>query len=367
MRAARRWRLPAAILLVVLATTALTVALTPSATPDGPLDPASTRPDGGRAVARVLAARGVEVDVARDTGGLTAALPAGEERASTIVVVQPSRLGRRTAGQLLAARDAGATVIVVDAGPGPLRALGLPDTVDPERRSDDGPVPAACDDPRLTGLSLRVDGRLAYPGPDACFDGSLLRRDGLTLLGAGRLLANDQVLRADDAAVALRLLGARPRLVWYVPDVAEQGPGDAVGLRSLLPAWLLPSLVLGLLALVALVLWRARRLGPLVREPLPVAVRAAEAVEGLGRLYQRSGDRQHAAGVLRAAARRRWRERLAVSPDADDLDLAERVATARGRGVDDVRALLLDGPVPDDRTLVALASALTDLDEAGDP
>ena len=53
--------------------------------------------------------------------------------------------------------------------------------------------------------------------------------------------------------------------------------------------------------------WRARRLGPLVAERLPVAVRASETVEGHGRLYQARRARDRAAGELRAAASARHR------------------------------------------------------------
>ena len=54
--------------------------------------------------------------------------------------------------------------------------------------------------------------------------------------------------------------------------------------------------------MLLLALWRARRLGPVVAEPLPVVVRAAETVEGRARLYRRGGARGQAA---RGAARRR--------------------------------------------------------------
>ncbi len=58
-------------------------------------------------------------------------------------------------------------------------------------------------------------------------------------------------------------------------------------------------------AVVLLALWRARRLGPVVPESLPVVVRAAEATEGRGRMYRRAGARDRAAGRLRAATRTR--------------------------------------------------------------
>lgn len=356
----RRWRLPLTLGLVLAALVALMVWLSPAPGDDGPLDPGSASPTGGRAVARVLAAQGVDVTVVRSSAALRAAVPDGTGPRTTIVVVQPSGLGRATATDLLGLRS---SVVVVDAGPSVLRLLSV--QADPERRSDDGPIDAGCSDSLVSDLELDVDERLAYQG-GRCFDTSLLRRTDLTLLGAGRALSNRDVLRGDNAALALRLLGGRERLVWYVPDPAEQGADDAVTLRSLLPPWLLPSLALGALAVVALVIWRARRLGPLVREPLPVSVRAAESVESLGRLYQRAGDRGHAAAALRSAGRRRWRSRLSAGPEVSDATLVELVAAHAHRPVPEVADLLLDASPPDDHALVTLAADLAALDEAGD-
>ena len=46
------------------------------------------------------------------------------------------------------------------------------------------------------------------------------------LFGAGEALTNDQVLRADNAAVALRLLGQDDDLVWYVPTYDDLAGDD---------------------------------------------------------------------------------------------------------------------------------------------
>ena len=86
---------------------------------------------------------------------------------------------------------------------------------------------------------------LVYAGGD-CFPGDLgavvLRpRDGLLLFGADQAFTNDQVLRADNAAVALRLLGQDRRLVWYVPSLADLSAGEGVTPTSLLPRWIFPG------------------------------------------------------------------------------------------------------------------------------
>ena len=99
---------------------------------------------------------------------------------------------------------------------------------------------ADCVDPLFDGLTVEVDSAVAYDDGE-CFPGDLgalvIRpRDGLTLFGADQALTNDQILRADNAAVALRLLGQDGRLVWYVPSLGDLAAGDGVSLKSLLPA-----------------------------------------------------------------------------------------------------------------------------------
>ena len=106
---------------------------------------------------------------------------------------------------------------------------------------------------------------------------------------------------ADNAAVALRLLGQRGRLVWYVPDLRDVAAGDTGSSAAQLPAGLVPALWLLAVAVLATMLWRGRRLGPLVVEPLPVVVKAVESTQGRGRLYAGSATARTPPGILRAA------------------------------------------------------------------
>ena len=59
-------------------------------------------------------------------------------------------------------------------------------------------------------------------------------------------------------------------------------------------------------------LWRGRRLGRLVPEPLPVVVRAVETTEGRARMYRRSRAHGRAAATLRAATLARLRDRTGL-------------------------------------------------------
>jgi hypothetical protein len=189
-------------------------------------------------------------------------------------------------------------------------------------------------------------------------------RAGLTLVGAPAALTNDQILDGDNAAVALRLLGQRQRLVWYVPSLADLAGADSVSASSLLPGWLRPAIWLLALTTVAVMIWRGRRLGPLAREPLPVEVKAIETTRSLGRLYRRGGDRAHAAEALRAAARSRLAERLRLPRRPDPARLVVSVAMHTGRAESEVDALLgPHAPAPvSDRDLTVLAHRLIELD-----
>jgi hypothetical protein len=164
--------------------------------------------------------------------------------------------------------------------------------------------------------------------------------------------------------VALRLLGQDEQLVWYVPSLDDLVGDDGVGLWSMLPRWVTPGLALGAVVMFTVILWRARRLGRLAVEPLPVVVRAVETTRSLGRLYRRSGDRGHAAESLRRAARTRLAERLRLGSTASPDTIVREVARRSGRTEAAVAALL--GPAGDvpstDRDLINLASRLAELD-----
>jgi hypothetical protein len=334
-----------------------------SARTTAPLDPDNPDPAGGRALARVLADEGVDVTVVRDADELERTRVDPD---TTVLVTSTDRLGRSTVRRLL--DHAGdARLVLAEPRPGTTAALGV--SALPFQVEVDPARPADCGDPTYDGLSIAVDQALEYPVDGGCFrgeHGALVAepRPDVVLLGAGDVLSNDQVLRADDAAVALRLLGGHPRLVWYVPSLDDLVGDDGVSLTTLLPDWLRPALWTGALAVLALLLWRVRRLGPLATEPLPVVVRAIETTRARGRLYRRAGDRDHAAAALRSAARARAAERLhpGVRPDPDTL--VRDIARHTGRPVEEVERLLGPwAPAPTtDHDLITLASRLAELD-----
>lgn len=327
------------------------------------LDPGNAGPQGAQALAQVLDDEGVDVSIIRSADELD---DATLSRATTVLVTSTDDLGRATIDRLLE-RSRGSRLVVVDSGPAVVKALGSSaqvSTVDP-----DAGIKARCDDPQLAGLTLMVDAAVVYDGGAGCFvqkGGGVVvqERAAFTLFGGGEAMTNDQILRGDNAAIILRLAGQFERLVWYVPSRADVAVDDGLGVGSLLPRWIRPGLWMIAVAGVFLIVWRARRLGPLSSEPLPSVVEAIETTQSRGRLYRKSKDRTHAAAVLRGAARRKAAHRLGLGDAPDQDAVVQAVARRAGRPTTDVAALLgvaAEAPATDSE-LITLARDLNALD-----
>ena len=172
-------------------------------------------------------------------------------------------------------------------------------------------TPAGRSRPTVPTSSTPASGSTSMPGRPyeggGCFaDSALVEQGDLVLLGAGQVLTNDQVLRADNAAVALRLLGQDDHLIWYVPTYDDLVGDDGVDVWSLLPDWIRPGLWLLLVAGLVLVVLAGPAASARSRPSRCRSwCKAIETTRSRGRLYRRRGDRAHAAGALRAAARSR--------------------------------------------------------------
>lgn len=164
------------------------------------------------------------------------------------------------------------------------------------------------------------------------------------LLGTPDLLSNAAITSRDNAGIAVRTLAHQRRLVWFVPPVDDT---PMAAKSTPVPPWFVPGVaVLGLAALT-LCLWRGRRLGRLVREPLPAVVHAVETTQARGRLYRQAKDPAHAWDIVRDAALARWRRRVSLPTDAPTEHVAAAVAEATGRTRDDVAHLLTTTPAND--------------------
>ncbi|MET9169229.1 DUF4350 domain-containing protein [Streptomyces cellulosae] len=365
-----------ALALVLLVVAAVAIAVVRSDARHGRLDPRSADPSGSRAVAELLADRGVDTRVVTTLD--EAADAAGPD--TTLLVAVPDLLTPRQQTRLrTATKNSGGRTVLVASGIASVERLAPGVMADPAN-SLDSTLEPGCDLPAAVRAGSADTGGIRYssahPEADECYRSqrlpTLLRipapsGDGDTvLLGAPDILLNHRLDEHGNASLALQLLGSRPHLVWYLPTPADATAGseDEKSFFDLLPSgWLWGTLQLFVAAALA-ALWRARRLGPLVPEKLPVAIRASETVEGRARLYRKADARDRAALALRSATRIRLAPLVGVpgtqahSPEALLPALSARLD---GDGPS-LRTLLFGPPPGDDAALIRLADQLDALE-----
>ena len=358
----RSWRWVVLALIITTAVAALSTYLT-APRPGGRMDPTSTAPDGAHALVALLRDHGVDVVVAASVADVESAARPDTMLlvAQTYFMVDDELLERLAAvpGDRLIVEPISKTRarLTPEIRIGKTSNLGgEPNCALPEaNRAGDvelGPSDtyAAASDVPLT----------------RCFDGALVRyqTDGrtVTVVGSADFMTNAALLRQGNAALAMNLAGARPRLIWYAPQRIEGESSSAASIFDLIPenvTWIVWQLWL-VVALVAF--WKGRRVGPLVAEELPVVVRASETVEGRGRLYRSRRARDRAAEALRTATLQRLLPRLGLGVNASPPAVLSAVAQRSGRNAESVRHTLF-GPAPGtDTDLVHLAHALDDIE-----
>lgn len=351
----------AAAVVCALALVVLVVWLRPGATSDLPYAPDNPEPEGARAVAQILADHGVDVEFVRSTSAAVADARAG----GTLLILDPGSL-RPAQQQALA--EAPGDIVLADLGG---EMADLTEQVVAAAGGDPTAREARCSDDHAEAAgTVHGAGPMVHaqnPGVEVCFpssgdDGGMYAswtEEGRTwrALGDGSLLTNANLTTEGNAALVLRMLGQHSHVTWYLPDPADTFAQDP-GQTPVFPLFAPQMLVLyGLIAL-ALVLWRGRRLGPVVLEPLPVRVKATETTRGRGRLYRRHGAFGHAGSALRAGAVERLAGRLGLSRSAGPDEVVHAVAHATGRPPEQIQSVLYSPPPHDNDSLVALAEAL---------
>ncbi|GAB4083741.1 DUF4350 domain-containing protein [Myceligenerans cantabricum] len=356
---------------------------------DVPYSPANASENGGRAVAEVLGEHGVDVTEVSRVSEAYETAAAGE----TLVITPNATYFER--GQIDALQRIESDVVLLGPDQELLDAFtdGHVQTwaagpADREGAQCAAPAARAAENVRLdAGLNVeggRVDA--CWPSADGfAFAYARTQVDGrwVHVIHDPDVVRNDTVLAGGNAALALWTLGAHEKLTWFVPDPFDtsmpEGPSDGSGgsdggsdddgsrppaadAGSLLPEGTTPVVWVLLLTAVVLAVWRGRRLGPLVTEPMPVLVRSAETMRGRARLYRAVRSRGHAAAGLRASAAHRMAQRLGLARSADATTVTDAVAAATHRPAEQVAHLLYGPPPADDGELTELVRSLDNLE-----
>ncbi|MBO2456778.1 DUF4350 domain-containing protein [Actinomadura violacea] len=371
--AGRRWRSARGVVAALLAMAVIAVilaALRPSGSPER-LDPTSPKKDGSRALAEILKQHGTPVTVARH-----AAQAVDQSGSGTVMVV--TRSERLTQDDIDRLRGVQGGLLLVEPTTPVLEALApgvrtgnisFANTADPQ---------CSLQAATLAGTVTLGESQTYETSGNAvsCYqvdrEARLVQvQDGprtVTVLGSSTPLTNQHLAEEGNAALLMNLAGARGSVVWLAPDVPAKGAGAGQeSLTDLLPFGVKLFFLELVIAVILVALWRGRRLGPVVAEALPVAVRSAETVEGRARLYRASRARDRAADALRSGARERIVPLLGLPrTSAQDPAAAREIVAAVARRTAQDEAYVgaaLYGPEPvDDAGLIALTSVLDDLE-----
>jgi hypothetical protein len=294
---------------------------------------------------------------------VTSAAAAAATGARVIVVISPDLL---TSQQLGVLANSDARLLLVASSDNTLMVLapgvwtagsGPAGPVRPGCRLAAAALAGSAD---LGGFRMRIDP--GYPGTQCYRSGGtaflISYSPQLTILGTGAPLQNQNLAALGNCALALNLLGGRGKIAWLLPALpAVASPGSGSFWQLVPSGAYLVAAEIGV-ALLLTAAWRARRLGPLVTEPLPVVVRAAETTEGHARLYKARRSRGQAAQALRTAAAARLVRALGLPAEAGTDVIAAEVAARTSLSQDRARQLL-SGPAPaTDADLVTLATEL---------
>jgi hypothetical protein len=386
------------------------------------LSPTSDAGDGARQLADGLVSAGVRVTVRTHS---TEAIADADAGGPVTVFVTTPELVHPTYLERLAALPTQVRVVLVAPGRNELASAGFDVDVFGPRWTATAPQPGcSADFASAAGPAAAHRWRYGAADYQAvrCYDDGLIEFDteqaAITLVGAADPFRNDRADEHGNRAMARGLLARAPTVIWLDLHEREPGPdedtgqpdparpdsgqeGDSDGdqggddqpgddfpqeaggdpqdggqadggsqgggsvsdspLARAFPPAVWATLALLALAALALAAASARRLGAPVSEPLPVRVRAAETVRGLGGLYRRAHARSTSLATLQGAARDRLAEHYGLAADAPADEVAERVATTVGRPFLEVRQLLSGAVEDSDEELARAATAVQNL------
>ncbi|MGL4173747.1 MAG: DUF4350 domain-containing protein [Actinomycetota bacterium] len=382
----RRYRWVIVVATFALVTATLTFLLNPPGSREA-LHPGSATPEGARAVAQVASDHGMTIRRVTRFDDVHAEL--NNNTPVTVVVSRSDLMAPGRARDLAdTTRQVGADVVLVGADNAVLTDFDLPlgASLSPETALRQPNCAAA--GPNRAGATHTGSGYSYLPvgqgnaqrihtcyldGDSATYvsieepsqspNKAKNQARRIVLFGDGTPLQNQNIDQDGNAALVLDAIGRHPVAIWWTPNPIDGASSAAPSFWSLVPNEVkFMALQLSAAALLV-ILWRSRRLGRLVTEPLPVTVRALETTHGRAQLYRKAQARGRAARILRTATTRRLAQPcgLPVTTAAETIALA--VSRITGRSSADV-VHLLTGPDPeDDPQLVMLARSLHSLEE----
>ncbi|MGI8664308.1 MAG: DUF4350 domain-containing protein [Acidimicrobiales bacterium] len=323
------------------------------------LSPRSDLPEGTSALLALLAELGAAPRV-------VAAAPAGTDQSALLLRDDLSSAQRADLERWV---ERGGDLVVADPSSAlagragaTLRAVGSINRGDCDVSGIDG-VATIHTDRGIDGLALNTPVRyLRVEGSSSCFDGYLMRRSRgegtITSIGGAEPFVNALLATGDGSTLAVDLLAPSDTEHVAIIDVVPAAGAGSASLLSLIAPRLEQAFAIAVVAFVVFAVHRGRRLGRPVTEHQLIAIPGSGLVAAVGRLQQRTRSADRAGAALRDDARRAIASQLGLPASAPPETIANSVATRTGLDAARVRSAITDGPVPDERWLVALSTEL---------
>jgi len=280
-------------LLLLAAVVIVTLLIGGAGSGGDPYSPRSVDPEGARGIVETLEALGATVELNNSVPDAT----------STSALLLEHRLTEEDTFAITQWVRRGGVLVVADKSSPFIEPVGLPifgTTVEPSACS----IEALTDVGRLETPNISQFETFDLQSCHRITDGAFVvaRPDGdgtIVSVGSRDLFTNDLLDEEDNAALAVNLLAPDPAnaevtfIGTSVIPAGEASGGELLGRKVFL------ALLQLLAAFLFYALHRARRLGKVVTEPLPVIIEGSELVLQAGVLSERANDPSSAAQVLR--------------------------------------------------------------------
>ncbi len=396
------------------------------------LNPTSSASIGSLTLANALAAKGITVD--RVTNDFDAFTQAQSTTSPVTLFIPSLELMRQQFTHALQGLPSGTRVVIVAPQQSTLNGTFAPMSVVGTHWTAISVQPACTMPEAVAAGAAAADGIEYRPilATYTCYHGGLVDVDdpidGVDeiVIGTSDPFRNDRINEGGNEALAVGLLSAHNRVIWLdthtnpplpPPDPTftyGSNPGDSgvpngdggnsggttsdggnggndngtnsdggnsgndgsssdnqpKPLSDLLPPWVWAGIGLLVLAGIALALAAGRRMGSPINEPLPVAARVNETIEGRGRLYRRTRNRRAVLRVLQGAAIERIRVATGLASTATPAEIVAVTSAYLDLPADEVDRILYGADAKDDNELmfaVASLDAITAFAGGGDP
>lgn len=126
--------------------------------------------------------------------------------------------------------------------------------------------------------------------------------EGSIVFADWQMLSNAGLHENGTATLATWALGQSDTVIWFQPDFSLDPDQDGDLSPVQLPDWVRMSIVWAVVVAGIFLLYIGRRTGPVITEPLPAEVSAAETTVGRGRMYAKGKHHRHALQMLQQAS-----------------------------------------------------------------